>query len=321
MESVNVHEHIESRREISKLLTVMDALEIRKTILVGSSRFTITLNPAHGFTGYDANNDELIEIRRAHPDRFEAWPTIDPLDPGKLEKLAALHERGATGLKLYLGHGFVSPLNGQYLFHVMPMDDERMAGVYDYCQETFLPICFHVNPGPTKPGFLGEFIAVARAFPDAVIVVPHWALSSIRLARLEALLSAFPNLWTDISFGHDDYLLAGLRRISRNPRKYREFIASFGGRVLFGTDLVITSAKRKDAAWITERMQAYLMMISEKVYESPLLPGERHRGLGLAGHPLNGILHANYQRLRQSRPRGTRLEQVPDWSEFEIAHR
>ena len=56
---------------------VMDAVGIQKTILLGSSRFTITLNPSHGFTDYDANNNESLAIATAFPERFEAWPTID----------------------------------------------------------------------------------------------------------------------------------------------------------------------------------------------------------------------------------------------------
>jgi predicted TIM-barrel fold metal-dependent hydrolase len=230
LQAINVHEHIQSGRQALQLLRAMDALDIEKTVLVGSSWFTITLNPRVGFTHYDRNNQEILRISQDLPGRFEAWPTLDPHDPLKLDKLIRLHGQGASGLKLYIGHGYVSPLTGDYFFHTMAMDDLRMAPVYQYCSENLLPICFHVNPGPKTPGFAQEFVKVLQSFPNLLVIAPHWALSSIRLSRLRELLAKFPNLMTDISFGHDTYLISGLRRISAAPHRYRELIESFPER-------------------------------------------------------------------------------------------
>ena len=54
---VDVHEHIQSINEVPRLLVAMDSLGIGKTILLGSSWFTITLDPKVGFTRYDENNE------------------------------------------------------------------------------------------------------------------------------------------------------------------------------------------------------------------------------------------------------------------------
>jgi predicted TIM-barrel fold metal-dependent hydrolase len=296
----------------------MDVLGIEKTVLVGSSWFTITLDPKVGFTRYDLNNENILRISENYPGRFEAWPTLDPRDPLKLDKFRRLHSRGASGLKLYIGHGYVSPLTGDYLFHVMAMNDPQMAPIYSYCSENFLPICFHINPGPKTPGFAQEFVDVLQSFPDLLVIAPHWALSSIRLSRLRELLTRFPNLMTDISFGHDTYLTAGLRRISRAPQKYREFIADFPGRALFGTDLVITADSRKTDAWIQVRMKAYLNMLAFDEYESDILPGEALRGLGLEDMLLGSILAGNYTEFRQRRPKGTLVSRNIDWGAFGV---
>jgi hypothetical protein len=45
LSTVNVHEHIQSRRQVPQLLRAMDSLGIEKTVLLGSSWFTITLDP------------------------------------------------------------------------------------------------------------------------------------------------------------------------------------------------------------------------------------------------------------------------------------
>jgi predicted TIM-barrel fold metal-dependent hydrolase len=318
---INAHEHIQSRREAGKLLAVMDRLDIETTVLLGSSWFTITLNPSVGFTRYDENNEEILALSKLHPDRFEAWPTIDPLDAAKLDKLKALHDRGATGLKLYLGHGFVSPLSGEYLFHTMALDDERMFPVYEYCRDNAVPICFHVNPGPRTPGFLQEFLAVLCTYPDLLVIAPHWALSSIRMSRLRELLRLFPNLMTDISFGHDDYLVAGLVRISRSPDKFRRLLADFPDRVLFGTDLVITSAAKKTERWIENRFRAYLSVLRRDSYRTELVPGTELRGLALDRAALQAICDENYRAFRRRRPNGTPAPSRVDWAAMGVPDR
>jgi hypothetical protein len=87
---VNAHEHIQSAREAGKLTAVMDELGVGRTLLFGSSWFTITLNPKAGFTRYDQNNAAIMGIYKADPGRFEPWPTIDPRDPDKLAKIRRL---------------------------------------------------------------------------------------------------------------------------------------------------------------------------------------------------------------------------------------
>jgi predicted TIM-barrel fold metal-dependent hydrolase len=166
---VNAHEHIQSAREVDKLLDVMNQLGVARTLLMGSSWFTITLNPRHGFTRYDENNAAIMAIYRADPQRFEPWPTINPLDPHKLDKVQRLVAQGARGIKLYLGHGYLDPSRGDYLFHVMAMDDPRMLPFYKWCEAHFVPLMYHVNP--YKPGFAEEFIAVLTGFPDLKMVI------------------------------------------------------------------------------------------------------------------------------------------------------
>jgi predicted TIM-barrel fold metal-dependent hydrolase len=297
---VNVHEHIASAEQAAILLGVMDAVGIESTVLLGSSLFTLTLDYRFGFTGYDENNEELLRVHRRAPDRFEAWPTLRPDDPDKLQKLESMHARGASGVKLFIGHGYIPPDSESFLFHTMPIDDDRMSPVYDYCSRHRLPICLHVNPSASSGRFLVEFQHTLREFPDLHVIAPHWALSSIRIGRLAGLLEEFPNLMTDISFGHDTYLAEGLRRISANPEKYRNFIADFSDRLLFGTDLVLTAEPRKSAAWITSRTSDYIHMLTEARFASDVLPGEELSGLALELGQVVQILSGNYKAFRAS---------------------
>ena len=134
---IDVHEHIESIKMAPLYLEVMDELGIRTMCLMGSPKFTLTMNESYGFTGYDENNETLLEIVQAYPGRFEAWPTLSPTDPENLNKLKSLIARGATGVKLYNGHGYVTRKK-EFMFHPVAMDDPKMLPVYAYCEENFI---------------------------------------------------------------------------------------------------------------------------------------------------------------------------------------
>jgi predicted TIM-barrel fold metal-dependent hydrolase len=221
MALINVHEHIQSRGELSLLLRAMDEIGIARIVLLGSSAFTITSDYRFGFTRYDENNREIIGAAWAHADRVEAWPTLDPLDRDKAVTFRLYHELGATGLKLYIGHGFVAPGASGYLFSSLAIDDPSMDAVYEYCAAHRLPICLHINPGAKTPGFADEFVTLLERHPKLLVNAPHWILSSSKPDRLDELLDVFPNLVTDISFGVDEFLIEGLRRISRNTLRIR----------------------------------------------------------------------------------------------------
>jgi len=316
---IDVHEHIKRLGNAEKMLAAMDEVGIEKTILMGSSIFTLTLNQSLGFTRYDENNEELLRICEKHPGRFEAWTTMDPRDPDKLVKFKDYVKRGATGLKLYLGHGFVVRKTGEYMFHPVAMDDPGMLPVYAYCEENFLPVCLHVNPSPiTAPGFAQEFVAVLEQFPDLKLVCPHYMLSSIADHRLRELLDTFPNLYSDISFGHDDFLIAGIKRISRSPRKFRGIFNRYPTRLMFSTDLVVTDEVIKTQEWIRDRFQTYIDMLTKEKYTTPVLRGQELNGLNLSRQLLDRILYKNYLDFAALKPEGTVLKKKVDWNRMQI---
>lgn len=312
---INVHEHIESVEQADRLLAAMDANGIAKTVLMGSSQVTITLSQRRGFARWEWNNEQILDIVDLHPDRFEAWVTLDPMDPDKLQKLEDWVAAGATGLKLYSGQGVREqrPGKGPYFFHEVALDHPDMLPVYAYAEETGLPICFHINPGPTAPGFAEEFATVLTLFPDLKVNAPHFMLSSIRASRLKTFLRAFPNLHTDVSFGQDQFLIPGLKRISRSPGKFRKLIRAFPDRFMWGTDVVVTRAGMKSPDFVTVRVRAYLDMLSKDTYTTPLVPDRPLRGLALKPEEVERILWRNYEAFSKSRPRGTKTGEV-DWT-------
>ncbi len=321
---IDCHEHIQSIKQTEKTIAVMDRIGIGKVVLVGSPWFTITMNEKYGFTRYDWNNNQLLKIVEKYKGRFEAWPTINPLDNDKLDKLKNYIKKGATGLKLYTGHGFPSALQpGTYLFHPIALDDPTMLPIYEFCEENFIPICFHVNPGPTKPGFAQELIAVLDAFPDMKLNVPHLMLSSIMTSRLRTFLETYPNLWTDTSFGFEDYQVAGLKRFSKNVKKYQDLFRDHPDRIMFATDNVITSARFKTANWLSEHMQCYVDMLTLDEYTCSFIKNRQGKrvklnGLELPEEILEKVFYKNYEDFISRKPIGTVIEREVDWSKMNV---
>lgn len=309
---VNTHEHIQDMRQVPTVLEAMDRHGIRKTLLMGSSWFTITLNERVGFSRVDENNEEILRIQHSNPERFEAWPTIDPVDPEKLDKIRSLIERGAKGVKLYFGHGYTRRDTGEYMFHPIAMDDPQLFPLYEYWQENHVPLCLHVNP--FKPGFADELVAVLSNFPDLKVNAPHFMLSSIRDSRLREFFDTFPNIYSDVSFGHDDFLIAGLKRISKDPEKFSRLFAEYPDRFMFGTDLVMTEIASKTADWFSQRAQAYLDVLSKDTYTTPFIPNTPLRGLALPPELIENILYKNYERFAAAKPSGTKITHEIDWS-------
>lgn len=314
---INAHEHLQSMREAELLLQVMDAYGVRKSALMGSSWFTITLDESVGFTRYLENNDELIRIANEYPERFEAWPTLNPQDDGNVERLAQYAEAGATGLKLYLGHGYVKRSDGQYMFHTMALDDPRMLPVYAWCEENYFPIMFHVQPSPiTGPGIADEFVAVLTQFPDMKVIAPHYILSSVLDSRLSEFLDTFPNLYSDISYGHDSFIKAGIERISKDPEKFRQLFEAYPQRFVWGTDLVITNYAGKSVDWMGVRFQTYLDMLTKETYMTPIVPGEVLNGLALPGEMIENLLYKNYEQFMALEPEGTQITREINWAKM-----
>jgi predicted TIM-barrel fold metal-dependent hydrolase len=299
---INAHEHVQSEENIPILRKAMEDCQVEKMVMLGTSDFTFFLDPEYGFTGYDENNSTIVKISRENPDEFAALVTMDPRDEDKLEKLKMYMEEGAAGVKLYNGHGSFYDM-----FFNLPLDDPGMMEVYEYCEQEGIPILHHINTGR----FLTEMEHVLQEFPELVQIVPHFMLSSGNLSRLTRLMREYPQLYTDISFGHPDFLVAGFGRIANNYLAFREFMKNYRDRITYGTDLVVTTYKAKTRAYIDDVHLAYMDLLEKDEFTLPTsiyrmmssdarknVDQERvYRGLALDDETLRMIYHDNAMKL------------------------
>ena len=258
---IDIHEHIESLERAEVLLSADREENVTRTVLLPSPVETLTLNGHKSFTGYRENTDELFKIKEKYPEQFDVLCTVSPLEPDALQYIKDCVKRGAVGIKLYNGHSYYHDI-----FSV-PLDSPRMNPIYAYAEKNRLPVLYHVNI--TKYG--DELERVLQSYPDLVVNVPHYMVSSIGLDKVKALLDKYPNLYTDISFGSPEYMAAGFRRLSNNTTKYESFMKEYSDRILFGTDMVLTSAQDKDFDFIQKTLACYRDLLEEKSFRCDLV--------------------------------------------------
>jgi len=254
---IDVHEHIETLEKARILEQVNQELDIEKTVLLASPIETITLNGNKSFTRYKENANEIFKIAEEYPEHFITFCTISPLDTDALEYIKRCMERGAKGIKLYNGHSYY------YEIFKMPLDSTRMMPIYAYAERNKIPVLYHTNISNYKD----ELINILEKYPDLTINIPHFMVSSIKIDEVGELFDKYPNLYTDISFGSPQYLAAGFRRISNDSQKYIDFINKYPDRILFGTDMVITSIEYKDHDYIKETLQCYRDILEKKTFK------------------------------------------------------
>jgi predicted TIM-barrel fold metal-dependent hydrolase len=266
---IDIHEHVLNEKEALRLLKVMDHYGIQLTCLMGTSRYTFTLNNQHGFEGWRKNNEELLRIKKKYPKRFCVFVTIDPRGKGNLELLQDYVKRGADGLKLYLGHGGKT---GKEPFHVMDLDDERMRPIYSWAQGIRMPIIMHVN----LIKYYDEFSRMMSLYPKLKVCIPHFGLhknTQTRLDKLAGLFDKYPHLYSDIGFGWEDYHTKGFESLSKWRSRSKAFLSRYADRFMYSSDMVIEPYKSVD--YIYDTLGSYFHLLETKrfrFFREPVLP-------------------------------------------------
>lgn len=280
---IDVHEHAETEADVERMLPAMDRLGIERACFVASSRVTFDHRFRGGFEGFEENNEALLRARARHPDRVCVFVTLHPPDAGNVERLARYVERGADGLKLYLGHPGSTTSEA---FHMMAIDDARMWPVFAWAEEKQLPITMHVDLGP----YGDELDRLLARFPRLRLNLPHFGIhktSAERLERLGKLLDAYPNVYSDMSFGQRDIQIADFETLSATHERVAAFVTRHADRMMFAADLVVTD-KTSDET-VTSTLRSYMQMLETPAFRFFLRPARPMRGLSLSDDVLRKV--------------------------------
>lgn len=285
---VDAHEVLQSESETYKLMSVMRQANVDRTILVGTPQEALYFDGTTGFTGYKENNEEILLVQKRNPRRFIAFCTFDPSDPNHMTMVQNCVDQGASGFKLYSGHTF-------FYNEEVPLNDPTLDEFYSFLENKQLPLIFHVNTAKYED----EFEAVLKNHPDLTVLCPHFCLSSKNLQRLSYLFDTYPNLYTDVSFGDQEFLTEGLERIDEDVQKYREFITKYADRFFYATATVVTDYEGKNETWLKNTFTLYRGLLEEDtIHNLNSEDSDRSfKGLALDASALKQIYEKNWYRF------------------------
>jgi predicted TIM-barrel fold metal-dependent hydrolase len=299
---IDIHEHAQTMAEAERLLVAMDKYGVKRTCLMSATIYTFTLNNTYGFEQFKENNDVLLDIKQRWPDRFCAFVTFDPSQPGNLELVQEAMRRGADGVKLYLGHGAAT---GKGPFHVMPIDDPRMEPFWAWAEETQVPVLMHVN----LIKYWDEAISLLEHHPHLRLCLPHFGLhknTEARLNRLGWIFDRYPNVFTDVSYGFYTFQVEGFEALAKWRSRSQAFLDRYSDRIMFASDMVLEATK--DETYIDDTLRSYRQFHEAKRFRLFLVPSATMLGMDLGDETLRNIYERSAARFLLQDERG----QLPD---------
>ena len=255
---IDAHNHLFWREEpgdtgaaVEALLQVMDQAGVE---------MIVDLTRAWGA----ALQRHLDALQNPYPERFAVFACVDwerikiETDFGEwaARSLEDSVARGARGLKVFKEFGLRARDAGG---HLVPVDDQRVAPLWDKAGELGVPVLIHVadpvaffdpldrsneryeelvqHPswhfyGPEFPSFgeiMDQFARLVERHPGTTFIGAHVGCYSENLAFVSDMLDRCPNLNVDIS--------ARISELGRQPYTARRFFVKYADRILFGTDV------------------------------------------------------------------------------------
>ena len=170
----------------SELISSMDEQGIDKSVVFGF--------PWNRFETAQFQNDFILEMVQAHPDRLIGFCCLNPSHPAAAKEVDRCIQGGLKGV-------------GELAFYQSGIDEpilNALSPIMSLCAENLLPVLIHTNEpiGHAYPGkapmTLSEIYRMVRRFPRNVIVLAHWGggLPFYHLLKKE-VKEALKNVYVD----------------------------------------------------------------------------------------------------------------------------
>ncbi|NMB40684.1 MAG: amidohydrolase [Firmicutes bacterium] len=175
-------------------------------------------------------NDYILEMAKAHPQRFLPMAVVDPLDPGMEKEIRRCHEMGAVGV------GELMPWGQKF-----PLDGKEAGKLASICSEKKLPLLLHINEtvGHYYAGkgdvSVEEAAAFALKYPQLTIIYAHWGGGLLFYELMPELKDQLQNVYYDTAASPFLYH-KNIYRVARE--------IGILHKVLLGTDYPLISPKR-----------------------------------------------------------------------------
>jgi predicted TIM-barrel fold metal-dependent hydrolase len=200
------------------MLKAIDDAGIARSVLVQAT------------THYGYDNSYVVDSAAAHPDRFVAVGTVDPLRRDAAAALeAALEGGGLAGVRLFTS-GSTVPIQGEWFAAPETTEFWLKAGELD------VPVCLQMRLGPAT----SQLQAVLERFGNVRVLLDHIGYPDIagspaRAGETVAGLAKYPNLYLKLTHRN-------LERLQEAGEQAADFldpvIESFGAeRIAWGSNL------------------------------------------------------------------------------------
>ncbi|MFK0168501.1 amidohydrolase family protein [Streptomyces sp. NPDC090306] len=181
-------------------------------------------------TNYGYDNSYVLDTTRAHPHRFVAVGTVDPLRPDAAASLkAAAGDGGLAGVRLFTS-GSTVPTQGEWFVAPETFPFWEQAAALD------LPVCLQMRLGPAT----GQLVELLERFPHVKILLDHIgypdiANSPAKAGQDVAALGVHPGLHLKLTHRN-------LERLDDAGQNATDFLTpvldAFGaGRIAWGSNL------------------------------------------------------------------------------------
>lgn len=291
-EAIDIHIHLVGGH-VEALIERLDRHGIGAAAVLASPHLDPDHLPPPGegsFSRWREANERLLAQTEGHRDRLLPFITVEPAEL-EASELSAWLDRGACGVKLYIGH---------HSLHPRPLDDPAYAGTFELLERRGVPLLLHVN----TVRFEDELDGLLRAHPKLEIVCPHLCGSRTELDRLERILAKHPRLRVDTSHGEGKAGVEGFTNLERERERLAALIEAQPERFLYGSDLVtlvIEDApdERMRYRW-DGQLEANLGLLAAERFEflragagPAMMARGEYRGLALEGEVLEAVLAGN----------------------------
>lgn len=248
---IDIHEHYRQGGNLDSFFNAAGLFGISKAVFVPT-----------GF-GPDNKNYQTYQkyllryVKKLYPERVIAFCTIDEADPEAAEVFEECLKEGGQGLKLMGGHPN---------FYDVPLDSQNMYKVYKIAEKYKVPVLIHgsiINIPEVKD----QLERVYTDFPKVTFIHAHYCsaiFKGINLDKCADLLDKYPNLYIYLSMGggigrYHKYLKQDLEQI-------KDFVVKYQNRILFGSDIILDSAKYKTSPWIYSRIKCDIDLHQKERY-------------------------------------------------------
>ncbi|UCB43012.1 MAG: amidohydrolase family protein [Dehalococcoidales bacterium] len=249
---IDMHEHYRDDGDVEEFLSAAGCLGISKVLFVPTG-----LGPDN--EGYEQHQESLIKhIKEEFPEKIIAFCTIDEADPRAAEIFEQCLKDGADGLKLIGGHTS---------FYDEPLNSENMYKVYQKASEYGVPILLHGSI-LTIRGLKEQLEKVYSDFPEVTFIHAHYSstiMNGIHLDECAELLDKYPNLYIDLSMGGGIKRYHGYYKLKISI--FVDFLVAYQNRILFGSDIILNTAKHKDFDWLYRRMKCDIDLHQQEYYD------------------------------------------------------